>query len=114
MRALSESERFDLQLTLLDKHTRQHADLRKKIHLTTERFVTLMIALTTLVDTDIVHFSYTNATKTVSTVVVTIIMIAIVYMICKDHKSSLKNARIVSSLNEEFGLFSSKHPTKYV
>lgn len=103
MRKMSEENLFDLQIALWEKHSRQHTEIRQKIHLTTERYVTLVFALLALLNTNLIIL--TRRTKTIAIVLVALIMIAIVFMVIKDNKRSLQNAKIVSYINEEFGLF---------
>lgn len=105
MRSLNDSELFELKLALLEKHSTQHSELRQKIHLTTERYVTIMLALAALVNANIVVFSK-GWLQIIACIIICFIMAAIVYMIIKDNRSSLRHAKIVNAINEEFGLFS--------
>lgn len=106
MRSLNDSELFDLKLALLEKHSTQHSGLRQKIHLTTERYVTIMLALAALVNANIVDFSTKGWLQIIACIIICFIMAAIVYMIIKDNRSSLRHAKIVNAINEEFGMFS--------
>ena len=103
MRKISEENLFDLQIALWEKHSRQHTEIRQKIHLTTERYVTLVFALFALLSTDWIEL--TKTTKIIAIIIVLLLMASILYMIVKDNVRSLRNARIVNELNEEFGLF---------
>ena len=106
MRTLDESENFELKLALFEMHSRQHCELRQKIHLTTERYVTVMIALVALLNSNFNPLCDLNGIRWLACITVLLIMFSIIYMIIKDNRSSLLNAKIVSSLNEDFGLFS--------
>ncbi len=117
MGKMDDSKLFQLKLTLLEKHSHQHSDLRQKIHLTTERYVTIMLALTALVNSKLTLFSFNVIVQVIAYVLLISAMSSVIFMVLKDNKSSLQHAKIVSRLNEDLGLFSKgkviNHTTLY-
>lgn len=94
---------FELIKMLFEKHSGEFTDRRKKIHSTTEKYITLIMVLFTAVNSRFVDI--THDLKILFTFTIIIVMTVVIYMIYKDNKTSLDHAKIVNKISNELGLW---------
>lgn len=88
---------------LLDRHTEETVNRRKKIRSTTEKYITLVFVIFAwlCLQKDILSIS----TKILFSIMVLLIMIVAMRMIYHDNKVHLEHAKVVKKISKKLGFF---------
>lgn len=101
----NDEKHFQTKLALLEKHSTDHYNLRKKIHGNTEKYVTLIFAFLTFMSSNLYDNKFESARlKIMLTCIVAVIYILMIYMIIRDNEYSFFHKDIISKLNEDLGI----------
>lgn len=94
---------FEIIKMLFEKHSKEFADRRAKIHSTTEKYITLIIVLFTAINSQVINISF--VIKIIFSITMIIVMSVVLYVLYKDNNVSLSHAKIINKINNELGLW---------
>lgn len=94
---------FEIIKMLFEKHSKEFADRRVKIHSTTEKYITLIIVLFTAINSQVINISF--FIKIIFSITMIIVMSVVLYVLYKDNNVSLSHAKIINKINNELGLW---------
>jgi hypothetical protein len=96
-------DNFETLKMLLEKHTTELDNRRKKIHSTTEKYITLVFVIFAWLTSQKESLTFNN--KFLFALIVLFIMIVAIVMLYNDNKVYLEHAKIVNKISKQFGVF---------